>query len=38
MGNYLKVCPKCGKIAGYNSWFKAYYCTACGELFGGDGK
>lgn len=32
----LKLCPKCGKVAGYNSWFKMFYCTYCGELFEGD--
>lgn len=29
----LRICPKCGKVAGYNSWFKAFYCRNCGELF-----
>lgn len=31
----LRICPKCGKVAGYNSWFKAFYCRNCGELFNG---
>ena len=31
----LRICPKCGKLAGYNSWFKAFYCRNCGELFNG---
>lgn len=28
-----KVCPICGKIAGFNSHFQAYYCTSCGNLW-----
>ena len=31
----LRICPKCGRLAGYNSWFKAFYCRNCGELFNG---
>ena len=31
----LRICPKCGKLVGYNSWFKAFYCRNCGELFNG---
>ena len=31
--NSLTLCPKCGKIAGFNSHFQAYYCTSCGNLF-----
>lgn len=31
--NGLKLCPKCGKIAGFNSWFQAFYCTSCGHLW-----
>ena len=31
----LRICPKCEKVAGYNSWFKAFYCRNCGELFNG---
>lgn len=31
----LRICSKCGKLAGYNSWFKAFYCQNCGELFNG---
>ena len=29
----LKLCPKCGKVASFNSWFQAFYCTACGYLW-----
>lgn len=29
----LKICPKCGKVAGFNSWFQAFYCTSCGYLW-----
>lgn len=29
----LKICPKCGKVAGFNSWFQAFYCTSCGHLW-----
>lgn len=25
----MKVCPKCGKIANYNSYFGAYLCECC---------
>ena len=31
----LRICPKYGKLAGYNSWFRAFYCRNCGELFNG---
>ena len=31
--SYLKLCPKCCKITGFNSWFDSYYCTACGHLW-----
>lgn len=23
------VCPKCGKVVSYNSYFGAYICTVC---------
>lgn len=29
----LALCPNCGKVAGFNSHFQAYYCTSCGNLF-----
>lgn len=29
----LKLCPKCRNPSGYNSYFKSYYCSNCGELF-----
>lgn len=25
----MKVCPKCGKIISYNSYFGAYICDNC---------
>lgn len=25
----MKVCPKCGKVLSYNSYFGAYICTDC---------
>ncbi len=25
----MKVCPKCGKLASYNSYFGAYMCSDC---------
>lgn len=28
----MKICKKCGSSAGYNSYFKAYYCDKCGNL------
>lgn len=28
----LIICPKCNKIAAYNSYFNAYCCTNCGFL------
>lgn len=31
--NDLKLCPKCGNITGFNSWFQAFYCTSCGHLW-----
>ena len=27
------ICPKCGKVIGFNSWFQAFYCTSCGYLW-----
>ena len=27
------ICPKCGNLIGYNSYFGAYYCSVCGEYF-----
>lgn len=27
-----KICPKCGKLMSYNSYFKAYYCDICGHM------
>lgn len=29
----LTLCPKCGKIASFNSYFQSYYCTSCGNMF-----
>lgn len=26
-------CPKCNHLASYNSYFKAYYCSMCGDYF-----
>lgn len=26
----MKVCPKCGKVVGFNSYFGAYICDDCG--------
>lgn len=26
----MKVCPKCGKVIGFNLYFGAYICDACG--------
>lgn len=26
----MKLCPKCGRIAAYNSYFDAYICNYCG--------
>ena len=26
----MKVCPKCGKVAAFNSYFNAYICSYCG--------
>lgn len=28
----MKLCKKCGKLMGYNSYFGGYYCTSCGKL------
>ena len=28
----MKLCNKCGKLMGYNSYFGGYYCTSCGKL------
>lgn len=28
----MKLCQKCGKLMGYNSYFGGYYCTSCGKL------
>lgn len=28
----MKLCNKCGKLMGYNSYFGGYYCTSCGRL------
>lgn len=25
----MRLCPKCGKIADYNSYFGAYICSNC---------
>lgn len=26
----MKVCPDCGKVIGFNSYFGAYICDECG--------
>lgn len=26
----MKVCPKCGKVIGFNTYFGAYICDNCG--------
>ena len=26
----MKVCPKCGRVIGFNSYFGAYICEECG--------
>ena len=26
----MKVCPNCGKVIGFNSYFGAYICEECG--------
>lgn len=26
----LMVCPSCGKVAGWNSYFASYICPVCG--------
>ena len=26
----MKVCPKCGKVVDFNSYFGAYICDECG--------
>ncbi|MCM1227048.1 MAG: hypothetical protein NC320_06425 [Clostridium sp.] len=26
----MKVCPECGKVIGFNSYFGAYICDGCG--------
>ena len=25
----LKICPRCGGVISYNSWFKGYMCNSC---------
>lgn len=25
----MKICPKCGKVVSYNSYFGAYICGGC---------
>lgn len=25
----MKICPKCGKVLSYNSYFGAYICSSC---------
>ena len=25
----MRICPKCGKVVSYNSYFGAYICTDC---------
>ena len=27
------ICPYCGKLIGYNSYFDAFYCSKCGGFF-----
>lgn len=26
----MRICPKCGKVVSYNSYFGAYICSDCG--------
>ena len=28
-GVKMKICPKCGKVASYNSYFGVYLCSNC---------
>jgi ribosomal protein L37AE/L43A len=28
----VKLCPKCGKLAHYNTYFGAYMCDHCGYV------
>ena len=30
MNENLKVCPICGKVIGFNSYFGTYNCEECG--------
>ena len=32
MNEPIKVCPKCGKVMSYNSWFHAYLCPYCDSI------
>lgn len=34
----MKVCPHCGKVVFYNSYFGAYICDNCGWEYGIAGK
>ena len=34
----VKLCPKCGCLTSYNSWFGAFCCNACGNVFGDTAK
>ena len=27
------ICPYCGKLIAYNSYFDAFYCSKCGGFF-----
>ena len=27
------ICPRCGNLISYNSYFGIYYCSVCGEYF-----
>ena len=27
------ICPDCGNMIGYNSYFSAFYCPRCGGIF-----
>ena len=27
------ICPRCGNLISYNSYFGAYHCSVCGEYF-----
>lgn len=28
----MKICPKCGGLMNYSSYFGGYYCASCGKM------